>query len=115
MIKRHLLLIFSLIFFLSSAYILKSNYITYRQLRGIRANNEINKVIALLDANFPHYYSLPENENNWVQIWESPENHDVDLSEEILEYLNANRNLWQYEYVKNPIKKTDILVSPEVS
>ncbi len=94
MIKKHILLILSLIFFLSSVYILISNYISYTHLRAIQWDYETNKVIGLLDENFQYDYSLPEN-------------HDVNLSEDILEYLNVNRNLWQYDYLKYPVKQTD--------
>ncbi|MCG8796649.1 hypothetical protein [Tenacibaculum finnmarkense] len=105
--KTRILYLISFLIFAISIIILFNNYITYLELRDIKSDNETNAVIDLLDENFHNYYSLPENDNNWVQIGELPENHDVDVSEEILEYLNTNRNLWQYEYIKNPIKTTD--------
>ncbi|MCF6297459.1 MAG: hypothetical protein L3J08_05685 [Flavobacteriaceae bacterium] len=90
-----------------SYYFLSNNFRTYKHLSGIRNNNEIIRVINLLDENFPNYYSLPENEDNLVRIGDPIANHDVNLSEEILTYLNANRNKWQYEYVKNPVLETN--------
>ncbi|MCG8760799.1 hypothetical protein G1L15_12960, partial [Tenacibaculum finnmarkense] len=83
--KTRILYLISFLIFAISIYILFNNYITYLELRDIKSDNETNAVIDLLDENFHNYYSLPENDNNWVQIGELPENHDVDVSEEILE------------------------------
>ena len=96
-----------IVLFLVSGYFLFINYKEHRQLRGIRSNIEIVNVIKILDDKFFRYYSLPENEDNLVRIGEPKENHDVDLSDEILEYLNAHRNEWQYEYMEEPVNVTN--------
>jgi len=103
---KNIISIILLIIFILSSYFLYNNYTRFKQLSGIRSNKEINSVINLLDENYLNYYSLPENENDLVRIGDAKENHDVKLSEDILEYLNANRNKWQYEYIKNPVLAT---------
>ncbi|WP_109832920.1 hypothetical protein [Reichenbachiella versicolor] len=91
--------------FATSTYLFVQSYLRFSELSFRRHTPEVVAILKILNDKFSGQYSLPET--SFSLITPQGPSDDIELDESILEYLNANRNQWQYEYVKNPVKATD--------